>query len=136
MDSIVVDARGQNGAAYAATKSRSFASLRMTSSGFFGPLSKKQLQSKLNQPWVPSPYYCTKGCAVADVAVWVHKLRVIEQVEGFGAKLKEHAFAEGCVLEQRKIEVVNPRTATDGSRRVSDDAELRRLSEARWIKRI
>ena len=60
----------------------------MTSSGFFGPLSKKQLQSKLNQPWVSGPNYCTKSCAVADIAVRVHKLGVIEQVEEFGAELK------------------------------------------------
>src|SRR6516162_9227220 len=98
--------------------------------------SKNQLYSKLDQPWVSGPNYCTKSCAVADIAVRVHKLGVIEQVEEFGAELKLGAFADRRVLEQRKIEAVNPGTATDGSRRISDDAELSRLSKARRIKSV
>src|SRR6516225_6714147 len=100
------------------------------------PTSKKQFQSKLNQPWVASLHHGTESCSVADVAVRVHKLRVIEQVEEFGAELKLRALADGRVLEQRKVEVVNPGTATDGSRRISDDAELSRLSKARRIKGV
>src|ERR1700724_3717420 len=84
-----------------------------------------ELQSQLQFPGI---VYRLRDCseiALADGRVWSLELGVIEDVEGFRAKLQTHTFAEfryGEFLEQGHVYVCGTRLADAGdrSRRIAE----------------
>jgi hypothetical protein len=69
-----------------------------------------ELQAELNDAHAAIGGDLAKAIAVS-VVVRIQELRVVECIEKLGAKLKNLALPDGGVLEQRKVEVVDARSA-------------------------
>src|SRR5580658_9022741 len=92
---------------------------------FMGSPSKNELRAYLHQPRSHRAHYLAKRPA-ADVAVnrlRPKKLRVVENVEGFQAKLQRFRFGQAQVLEKRHIEVFHSGPVEIAPRSVAWSAE-------------
>lgn len=49
---------------------------------------KRELQSELNIAWFASVFDATKIGSIADVTVWVQKLRMVKNIEELRSKLE------------------------------------------------
>jgi hypothetical protein len=68
----------------------------------FGVMSEQQLQPKLNVARVAGGGDSAEGWGAEEVVRQI-KVWVVEEVEGFGAELKFHAFRKICVLYKRCV---------------------------------
>ena len=70
--------------------------------------------------------HAAKVSAIADIAIRIQKLGVIEQIEELRAELDALVLADQGHFLQRKIKVVDAGSAADGARRSSQGAQSRR----------
>jgi hypothetical protein len=84
---------------------------------------ERELQGKLNVSRITHPLDATEIRSVADVAVGVQELRVIERIEKLRPELKVFVFPDRQYFLNRQIEVRDAGSATDGPRRVAQQLQ-------------
>jgi hypothetical protein len=89
----------------------------------------------LNEPRIPRLYDRPKSSRIADIAIGIFKLRMVEQIEELRPKLNRRSLSQRDVLKDGKIEIGDTRTTADGARGIADHSQLRRFSETSGIKR-
>src|SRR5262249_20172378 len=98
---------------------------RYRGSSRFYSILEEEFQGELQQPRLFGSQDATKIATVCDVAVRIVELRVIKEIEKFGAKFNPGSFGNGRDFMQGKVKIVDGRTATDGPLGVPDAAEGR-----------
>src|ERR1700693_4944666 len=88
----------------------------------FGCLSEVKLQAKLDQARVPVGRNLAKGSA-ASRSIWIQELGMIEGIEKFCPELNGLGLGDLCFLDDRKVVIVDARTAKEIARGVSKTEE-------------
>ena len=73
---------------------------------------EKELQRQLTDPWITRRSNISKG-RVINVAAWIIKLRMVEDIKELQAKLQCHRFPNVRIFQQRHIKVIDSRPVDD-----------------------
>src|SRR5579859_3187552 len=61
----------------------------------------------------------------ADVATWIHELRVVENVKEFRANLERHGFLDGNDLRYSEIGVIDAGAVEESTVRITETPTIR-----------
>ncbi len=76
----------------------------------------------MDEPRTASLAYLAEGAAEA-VRIGIEELRMVKSIEHFGAELKRLGFRKLCLLEERKVPIVDARPAQRIAPQVSERGE-------------